>query len=179
MTVETTTIAAETTKLWDGAAFIEDSWTRAVGPSDAKDGARLILPLDVFLALDETAIGSGRFAPEVQPGEAIEPLLPYLARLPLIVLAFPAYNDGRSYSKAELLRSRHGYHGAIRASGDILVDQIPHMIRVGFSQLEVKNPVAQRRLEDGTLTGFALHYQPAAKPSETSGGYSWRRKPAA
>ena len=166
-------------KLWDGDAFVADAWTRAEDAAQAGDTGRLILPLDAFLALDAASKASGRFAPEVQPGDAIEPLLPHLAHMPLIVLAFPAYNDGRSYSKAELLRTRHGYHGAIRASGDVLVDQIPHMIRVGFSELEVTNPVAQRRLEDGTLTGFALHYQPAAKHSQASGGYSWRRKPAA
>ena len=34
-------------------------------------------------------------------------------------------------------------------------------------------------LEEGKLTGFALHYQPAAKPSQASGGYSWRRRPSA
>ncbi|MCB1384022.1 MAG: DUF934 domain-containing protein [Notoacmeibacter sp.] len=171
--------AVSGTLLWDGDAFVTDSWTRADDASQGGADSRLILPLDAFLLLDASEIASGRFAPEVLPGEDIARLLPHLARLPLIVLAFPAYNDGRSYSKAELLRTRHGYHGAIRASGDVLVDQIPHMIRVGFSELEVTNPVAQRRLEEGKLTGFALHYQPAAKPSQASGGYSWRRRPSA
>lgn len=161
--------------LWNGSAFVADDFARAETPDAAPANAGVILPLEAFLALGEAARSSGRFAPEVLPGEAIDSLLPHLVGLSLIVLAFPAYNDGRSYSKAELLRSRHGFKGRLRASGDVLVDQIPHMIRVGFSELEITHRVARQRLEDGTLTGFALHYQPAAKPSQAEGGYSWRR----
>ena len=161
--------------LWNGSAFIADDYARTETPDAAPANMGLILSLEAFLALDETGRSSGRYAPEVLPGDAIDSLLPYLAGLPLIVLAFPVYNDGRSYSKAELLRSRHGYKGRLRASGDVLVDQIPHMVRVGFSELEVTHRLARQRLEDGTLTGFALHYQPAAKPAQTAGGYSWRR----
>ncbi len=161
--------------LWNGSAFVADDFARAETPDAAPANTGVILPLEIFLALDGTARSSGRFAPEVLPGEPIDSLLPDLGGLSLIVLAFPAYNDGRSYSKAELLRSRHGFKGRLRASGDVLVDQIPYMIRVGFSELEVTHRLARQRLEDGTLTGFALHYQPAAKPSQAEGGYSWRR----
>ena len=57
-----------------------------------------------------------------------------------MALAFPAFNDGRSFSKAELLRSRYGFTGAVRAVGQVLVDQLPHMLRLGFSEFEVTNP---------------------------------------
>ncbi len=60
-------------------------------------------------------------------GDALDALLPHLRHLPLVALAFPAFNDGRSYSKAELLRTRHGYRGEIRATGDVPIDQVAQM----------------------------------------------------
>jgi uncharacterized protein (DUF934 family) len=49
-----------------------------------------------------------------------------------IELAFPKFTDGRAYSQAHVLR-RRGYRGDIRASGDVLVDQLNLMRRCGFS----------------------------------------------
>ena len=164
-------------RLWTAGGFQEDHWQRAEELSALDGNVSLILPLDVFLALDpavrESAIA--RLGVEVQPGEAIDPLVPLLENLPLVVLVFPKFNDGRSFSKAELLRSRHGYKGEIRATGDVLYDQIPHMLRCGFSAFEVKNEPTLRRLETGRRGGIPLHYQPSAAAPAKAGRYSWRR----
>ncbi|HRY15786.1 MAG TPA: DUF934 domain-containing protein, partial [Candidatus Competibacteraceae bacterium] len=47
-----------------------------------------------------------------------------LAELALVALEFPKFTDGRAYSQARLLRERHGYQGEIRATGDVLRDQL-------------------------------------------------------
>ena len=93
-----------------------------------------------------------------------------------MALAFPAFSDGRSFSKAELLRSRHGFEGPIRATGQVLIDQLPHMLRLGFSEFEVSHPVLIKRLEAGHTGGIPLYYQPAATLSQKGQKYSWRRK---
>ena len=111
----------------------------------------------------------------LQPGDALEKITGLLDQLSLVALAFPAFSDGRSYSKAELLRSRHGFEGAVRATGEVLVDQLPHMLRVGFDELELTNPVLIARLEAGVTGVIPLHYQPSAKPAEPAGKYAWRR----
>ena len=49
-----------------------------------------------------------------------------------IDLQFPKFTDGRAYSQAFLLRRRLGFKGEIRATGDVLVDQLLHMQRQGF-----------------------------------------------
>ena len=164
-------------RLWTEEGFREDAWRRGETADALADGDRIILPLSAFLALDpaEREAAMPRLGVEILPGEAIEPLLPFLERLPLVALAFPAFNDGRSYSKAELLRSRHGFKGEIRATGDVLIDQISHMLRCGFSTFEVKNPVAIRRLAAGERGGIPLHYQPSAVQAGTPGRYAWRR----
>ena len=49
-----------------------------------------------------------------------------------IHLHFPKFTDGRAYSQAYLLRRRLGFTGDIRATGDVLVDQLLQMQRSGF-----------------------------------------------
>ncbi len=50
-----------------------------------------------------------------------------------IDLQFPKFTDGRAYSQAFLLRRRLGFTGEIRATGDVLIDQLVQMERQGFS----------------------------------------------
>ena len=50
-----------------------------------------------------------------------------------IELNFPKFSDGRAFSQAFLLRRRRGYTGEIRATGDVLIDQLVQMQRTGFS----------------------------------------------
>jgi uncharacterized protein (DUF934 family) len=57
--------------------------------------------------------------------------------LPVVAVDFPAFGDGRGYSVAALLRQRHNFKGELRALGDVLADQIPAMVRVGFDAFDV------------------------------------------
>lgn len=164
-------------RLWSPEGFRENHWQKAEDAAALNDGGHVILPLAVFLELDdEVREGAAeRIGVELQPGDALDALLPHLSHLPLVALAFPAFNDGRSYSKAELLRTRHGYRGEIRATGDVLIDQVAHMVRVGFSTLEIINPYTISQLEAGKEAGIPLYYQPAAKAAAAPGSYAWRR----
>ena len=165
-------------RLWKDGAFIEDGWRHA----EQDDGeGHVILPLAAWLALgpEQRKAGSNRLGVLLAPGDKLDAIAADLHGLPLVALAFPAYNDGRSHSKAALLRTRHGYKGEIRAVGDVLADQIPLLLRNGFDTLEVKNKVAARRLEEGRSTAVKVYYQPAAASSAKGAGYSWRRLPTA
>ena len=50
-----------------------------------------------------------------------------------VELNFPKFTDGRAYSQALLLRRRYRFTGDIRSTGDVLIDQLVHMHRSGFS----------------------------------------------
>lgn len=80
----------------------------------------------------------------------VEELPGGLEQLDLVVVEFPVFKDGRCYSHARLLRTRHGYRGEIRAIGDVLRDQLSYMERVGINAFEVRE---DRSLEDA-LTAF-------------------------
>jgi uncharacterized protein (DUF934 family) len=44
-----------------------------------------------------------------------------------IELHFPKFTDGRAFSQAVLLRRRYRFAGDIRATGDVLIDQLVQM----------------------------------------------------
>ena len=56
-----------------------------------------------------------------------------LAGIERIDLHFPKFTDGRAFSQAFLLSRRLGFKGEIRATGDVLVDQLAQMDRSGFT----------------------------------------------
>ena len=66
-------------------------------------------------------------------------------------LHFPAFTDGRAFTQAYLLRRRRGFTGDIRATGDVLIDQLVQMQRTGFSSAVLREGVdaadAQRQFE--------------------------------
>ena len=64
--------------------------------------------------------------------EELPPLAEHIARAARIDLAFPSFTDGRAYSQAYLLRKRYGFTGDLRATGEVLVDQLLLMERTGF-----------------------------------------------
>ena len=66
-------------------------------------------------------------------------------------LHFPKFSDGRAFSQAFLLRRRLGFKGEIRATGDVLVDQLVQMQRTGFDSAVLRADqdlaVAQRQFD--------------------------------
>ena len=74
---------------------------------------------------------SNSTAVRIEAGEDARELLPFIDRLSLVEVNFPAYGDGRGYSAARILREA-GYQGELRAVGDVLVDQLVAMRRCGF-----------------------------------------------
>src|SRR6185437_4791475 len=93
-----------------------------------------------------------------------------LADRPLVALAFGRFADGRSFSYARILRDRLGFAGELRATGDVLIDEIPLMLRCGFDSFEVTNAPTLRVLESGQLPGSPLHYQPSSAHYEAGEG---------
>ena len=83
-----------------------------------------------------------------------------------IDLNFPNFSDGRAYSQAFLLRRRLGFAGELRATGDVLIDQLVQMRRTGFDVAVLREGVdasaAQRQFERfaGFYQGSAVGTQP-------------------
>ena len=99
------------------------------------------------------------------PNDA-DPMAADLTGITRIDLHFPKFTDGRAYSQARLLRQRRQFSGEIRATGDVLIDQLVHMARCGFDVAVLKEGVdaadAQRQFErfSGFYQGDAVETQP-------------------
>jgi uncharacterized protein (DUF934 family) len=76
----------------------------------------------------------------------------------LICLEFPEAGDGRAYSQAKMLRDRLGYQKEIRATGEVLTDQLFLMQRSGINAFELRDgqdpDVSLQR-----LAPFSVSYQ--------------------
>ena len=71
---------------------------------------------------------------EIAAGADAQEHLAEVADRPLVALEFDKFGDGRAFSYAMLLRERHGFRGDLRAIGDVLIDEIPLMLRCGFTR---------------------------------------------
>ena len=79
-----------------------------------------------------------------------------------IDLQFPKFTDGRAYSQAFLLRRRLGFQGELRATGDVLIDQLVQMQRSGFDSavLRADQDAAAAEVQ---FSRFASFYQGDAR----------------
>ena len=81
-----------------------------------------------------------------------------LSSLKTVILHFPKFTDGRAYTQAQLLRKRLGFTGEIRATGDVLVDQLSLMQRCGFSSFVLREDQNLASAERA-LAFFNTYYQ--------------------
>jgi uncharacterized protein (DUF934 family) len=89
-------------------------------------------------------------------------------RFALIALEFPKFRDGRAYSYARLLRERYAFTGELRAVGDVLMEQLFFMLRVGFDAFDLQqspDPVAAFQT---AMSDFSVWYQPTADGRKTA-----------
>ena len=118
-------------------AFTTDPWTFVDADQALPDGGRVALPFARLKAEWESLAKFpgelGAVLSNTDNDDEVEVFLPHLS---LVVLPFPAFADGRSYSIARQIRNL-GYKGELRASGNVLPDQLQMMLQVGFSSFDV------------------------------------------
>ncbi|MDR2334071.1 MAG: DUF934 domain-containing protein [Burkholderiaceae bacterium] len=105
------------------------------------------------------------------PNDA-DPLALDLSGITRIDLNFPKFTDGRAFSQARLLRQRRKFTGEIRATGDVLIDQLVQMARCGFDVAVLREGVdasdAKRQFErfhafyQGDVSHPLPHFREAA-----------------
>ena len=162
------------TRIWNETGFVsDDPWVIETEDTKAGNNEKPILPLASFV--EKAQAGEKNLGVLILPADNVNALAPYLEAIALVAVSFPAFNDGRAFSHASLLRARLGFEGEIRAVGDVLIDPIPLMLRCGISSFAVTNATAIKRLEEGRLPGINNHYQPTARASDDPKSYSWRR----
>ena len=148
-------------KLIIDGAIVDNQWQRL--ETDALENGvpaqgKIIVPLAYWQENREALIARGDVAVWLAPGEEPKDLEDDLAALPRVAIHFPAFKDGRGYSYARELRTRYKFDGEVRATGDVLRDQLFYMTRCGFNAFEVR---ADRNIEEALqgLKDFSVTYQ--------------------
>ncbi len=122
---------------------------------------------DPAVTVDSFAQQTNAVAVRLEPGDDARDLLPYLDRLKLVEVNFPAFTEGRGYSAARILREA-GYLGELRAVGDVAVDQLSAMRRCGFDSFAPEATLNEADAE-AALARWSDVYQPAADSLGTDG----------
>ena len=139
--------------------FTVDGWTRIELDADATETLdRRIWP---FARIDEAPATGGQIGVHIANTVKVNELLPYLDRLSLISIAFPAFNDGRGFSIAMGLRHA-GFRGELRAYGPLIADQFAHALGSGFDSVEVPDVLSARQPEahwSAAEKSLSLSYQ--------------------
>ena len=127
----------------DGAVTIEDCFTR-VDDDAALPGTGGVVVSLVRFETEKAALlaREGDLGVWLSSSQSPKALAGVLDRLALVACDFPAFSDGRAFSYARLLRERYGFKGEVRAIGDVLLEQIPFMVRSGFNTFEIEDPKA-------------------------------------
>lgn len=153
-------------KIIKDKAIVNDDW-RLLKLADGEaaetltvPAGRQIVPLSVWLAQKRVLAARTDIGVWLASDERAEALKEDISALPLIAIDFPSFADGRGYSIAYQLRTRLGFHGELRAVGDVLRDQLFYMARVGFNSFATRE---DRSIEDALkgLTDFSETYQTA------------------
>lgn len=155
--------------IWRDGRFEADPWLIVADDAALPVDRPVIVSTARLLAADTELPEPARLGVVLGPADRLEDLAPALARVAVIAITFPKFNDGRGFSQARLLVVRHGYGGEIRAVGEVLLDQIPLMLRVGITAFQVTHAPTRAALAAGHLPSVPYHYQPASDAPAVAG----------
>jgi uncharacterized protein (DUF934 family) len=118
-------------------ALIEDTFIHVDADAVLPPSGDILVPFARLLKEWERLLHhDGQIGVVLANIDRAEALSLFLPKLALIVLPFPAFNDGRAYSLARQIREL-GFLRELRASGNVLPDQLQLMLQVGFDAFDI------------------------------------------
>jgi uncharacterized protein (DUF934 family) len=145
----------------------EDVWAPVEDGQELPESGPVLVSL-ARLKAEHASLLAGNHSVGVKLANSNDPaeIAPWLDRISLIALDFPKYTDGRALSQAQLLRRRYGYTGEVRATGQVLRDQLRLMIRTGFDAMVIDEADAEA-VYYFSANEFSEFYQAAADTTDT------------
>lgn len=144
-----------------GQTIVEEEIVHLDDETSPPSTGLVSVPLARYLRERDELRARGSYAVRLRGEDDLGAVVDDLSTLDVIVLEFPVFTDGRCYTHARLLRERYGWRGELRATGDVLRDQLFFMARCGIDVFEVR---ADKNIEDAleALKDFSVTYQPAS-----------------
>src|ERR1700730_10848885 len=151
--------------VFKGDGFVPDDWHNlAQGEGFPPDGKVILTLAQWQTASAHAQTGKIPLGLLIEPGQDIRTIAPDLGRFALVAVAFAKFTDGRGYSLAHRLRSTLGVAGELRATGEILFDQLQLLARCGFDSFEIRDVATLRLLETGRRPSLRIFYQSGLGP---------------
>jgi uncharacterized protein (DUF934 family) len=160
-------------RLWKSGVFAADLWRVIADDAAIPIDGHAIVTLKRWRAEQPQLLARGLpVGVRVEAADILDPATDNLDRLAVIALAFAKFTDGRAYSTARRLREQWGYKVELRATGDVLLDQLPLMLRAGFDAFEIVNAPTIAALQTAPVPAVRHVYQ----RSVTTDRSGWRSR---
>ena len=117
-----------------------------------------LIPFALWQAQREALASRNDIGVWLSPNDDLTEVAKHFGQWPLVAIDFPKFTDGRGYSIAWRVRNHYKYTGELRAIGNVLVDQLFFMLRVGFDTLALDPKVVVATAERN-LAPFPDVYQ--------------------
>jgi len=144
----------------------EDRYADVSGADAVPETGAVIVSLAQWEAGQDTLRGRD-IGIRLRSDEPPERIAGDVSEFAVIALEFPVFRDGRAYSYARILRDSYGYEGELRAVGDVLLEQLHFMLRVGFDAFELTAPDPEAAFRIAAEE-FSAWYQPGADERPTA-----------
>lgn len=118
--------------------IVEDGWQRIGDATPLPEGGDVIVPFErLRREFEFLKRHDGRLGVDFSNDRLVDELVPYLGALHLVCLDFPKFADGRGFSLARQIRRQLEFEGELRASGNVLPDQVAFMRQCGLDAFEI------------------------------------------
>jgi uncharacterized protein (DUF934 family) len=164
--------------IFKGDGFVPDDWHNLGQGETPPLNGKVILTVPQWQAIRVQVRSDLPLGLLIEPGQDLRTLAPDHSRFTLIAVAFPKFTDGRGYSLARQLRGAYSFTGELRASGEILFDQLQLLSRCGFDSFDIKDATTLRLLEAGRRPRLGIFYQPGLGPEILEQTRPWARRAA-
>ncbi len=154
--------------LIDLFSVIQDEWARLDDDQPLGNQTYVVLSVERIRRFWSLPSSVNRIAGvALDADDEVDEIAAWLPHLALVSLHFESFADGRAFSQARLLRTRHGFRGIICARGQVVRDQLAFMQRCGFNQFELA-PGEEVAEALRAFTDISLSYQPEIRQAASA-----------
>lgn len=146
-------------KIIKDKSIIDDTYTLVSDAAELPESGDILVEHALWADVKGALTGwSGKIGLKLSGDAELDQFSDDLAGIDMIAIDFPVFRDGRGYSLARLIREHLGFKGELRATGDILRDQLFYLQRCGFNSFATRE---DRCIEDALngLNDFSVTYQ--------------------
>lgn len=165
--------------LFKNGTFSPDPWLRLDAGAGVPEEGKFLLSAEQWRDIAASPLRPGvAYGLMLEPGTDVDSFRADYPRLALVAINFPKFVDGRGYSMGRKIREEFGFAGELRATGDVLFDQLQLLARCGFDAFEISNKATLDLLAQGRHSGVMHFYQPGYGYETPAGTRPWARRPA-